>query len=111
MANIFYDNKEFYSKAFHIIGQNSFTKHFHAQVTPLLEKRISKSLNNPQVDPFVVSFLNEATISAFKRWLTSKDIPPAKVFSNRLRSVMEVSTKYIYQEILLKEDFSTKEQR
>ena len=73
VCQYFYDNRDFYVKAFRIKGQNSFIDYFFSVlfsgISGLLEDAFPQE---PSVAPYA-EFYTDAFVCSLKKWLSKKD--------------------------------------
>lgn len=87
----FYENKDFYRKAFQIRGQNSFAEHFHEYTRPFVRMRLALVLRSDEIDDFYIDFFTDAILCAIERWLTmNSSMTPGQIV-HKLRSLVERS--------------------
>lgn len=73
LSNYLYDNKEFYSKAMQIKGQNSFPEHFKAYLYRSISTYFQASTEDEDRIRFYVMFLTDACVASMERWILVKD--------------------------------------
>ena len=91
LCDFFYDNRVFYRKALCIKGQNSFSEHFGDLLFPVIANRLRDILNEKEVKEFQVTFIADAVVMAFQRWIVENDEMSPKDFMSQIKS----SIKYI----------------
>ena len=91
MSNYFYENRNFYRKALCITGQNSFSEHFQSLLFPVIQSRLRDILNEKEVMEFQVTFIVDAIVMAFQRWIVDNGTISPEKFVNQLK----LSIKYI----------------
>lgn len=100
VCEYFYQNRDFYRKAFQIKGQNSFSDHFIEYIHPILKSRLVDLIGSEQVDEFDIDFFTDAVLCAMKRWLLAKDCMPPEQFTFRIQRLIQSGAIAIYQEIV-----------
>lgn len=85
----FYANKDFYRKALHIKGQNSFSEHFRELMLPLITEYLKNIFSEQEILPFHINFFADAYICAIERWLLDKNCIPPDEFLALLKSCIE----------------------
>ena len=68
-----YENKDFYSKAMQIKGQNSFAEHFKDYLYRSISGYFQASTEEEERIRFYVMFLTDACVASMERWLLVKD--------------------------------------
>ncbi len=91
MSHYFYDNRNFYRKALCITGQNSFSEHFQSLLFPVISSRLRDVLNEKEVMEFQVTFMADAVVMAFQRWIVDNGSMSPEEFVNQIK----LSIKYI----------------
>lgn len=91
LSHYFYDNRSFYRKALCISGQNSFTEHFQNLLFPVITSRLREVLNEKEVTEFQVTFIADAIVMAFQRWIVENSAMSSEEFMTQIR----LSVKYI----------------
>lgn len=91
MSHYFYDNRNFYRKALCITGQNSFSEHFQSLLFPVIMSRLRDVLNEKEVMEFQVTFIADAVVMAFQRWIVDNSSISPEEFVNQIK----LSIKYI----------------
>lgn len=91
LCDFFYENRIFYRKALCIKGQNSFSEHFSELLFPVIANRLRDILNEKEVQEFQVTFIADAVVMAFQRWIVENDEMSPKDFMCQIKS----SIKYI----------------
>lgn len=91
MSNYFYNNRIFYRKALCITGQNSFSEHFQSLLFPVIMSRLRDILNEKEVMEFQVTFIADAIVMAFQRWIVDNGSMSPEEFVNQIK----LSIKYI----------------
>ena len=86
---IFYDNRDFYKKAFLIEGQNSFEEHFRTFCYPVFEKELQIVFDEGELTDFQVIFFTDAILCSVRRWLTAQQpMMPEDYAKNLLASII-----------------------
>lgn len=91
MCNYFYENLSFYRKVLCIKGQNSFSDHFRELLFPTIVSRLSDTLSEKEVQEFQVTFIADAVVMAFQRWIVENSGISPEDFIKQIKS----SIKYI----------------
>ena len=91
LCDFFYDNRAFYRKALCIKGQNSFSEHFSELLFPVIANRLRDILNEKEVQEFQVTFIADAVVMAFQRWIVENGEMLPEDFLKQIKS----SIKYI----------------
>lgn len=91
MCEFFYNNRNFYRKALCIKGQNSFSEHFREILFPIVASRLRDILNEKEVQEFQVTFISDAVVMAFQRWIVENSGMSPEDFLKQIKS----SIKYI----------------
>ncbi len=107
LGDYFYENRDFYRKAFQIKGQNSFADHFRELSQPLFKNRLAALVGEENTDEFVLDFFTDASLSALERWLTAKECVPPEQVVERLHFLVQRSTAALLEEA--GQDSSSKE--
>ncbi len=98
LGDYFYENRDFYRKAFQIKGQNSFADHFRELSQPLFKNRLAALVGEENTDEFVLDFFTDASLSALERWLTAKECVPPEQVVDRLHFLVQRSTAALLEE-------------
>lgn len=98
LGDYFYENRDFYRKAFQIKGQNSFADHFRELSQPLFKNRLAALVGEENTDEFVLDFFTDASLSALERWLTAKECVPPEQVVDRLHFLVQRSTTALLEE-------------
>lgn len=91
MSYYFYENRNFYRKALCITGQNSFLEHFQSLLFPVIASRLRDVLSENEVMEFQVTFIADAVVMAFQRWIVDNGAMSPEEFINQIK----LSIKYI----------------
>ena len=83
----FYKEKEFYSRALMIEGQNSFKDYFHDSIFPVISYYLADVVEGTESD-FFTAIMCDAFISAIIRWLTDDRPMEPDRFVNEFRGYM-----------------------
>lgn len=87
----FYENRDFYQKALCIKGQNSFPDHFRDLLFPIIANRIHAVFGKKEVLDFQLTFITDAVVMAFQRWIVDYDEMTPEDFIHQIK----LSIKYI----------------
>lgn len=89
----FYDNKEFYSKALEVDGQNAFVEYFEEIFQSILIEFLENAFSNNKNKNFFAKYFTDAFIMATKNWLHEKEVmEPDEFFSLIKESMYDVAT-------------------
>lgn len=91
ICQYFYENRRFYRKALRITGQNSFSEHFRELLFPAVVSRFRDVLSVDEVQEFQATFIADAVVMAFQRWLIDNGSMKPEEFIEQLK----LSVKYI----------------
>lgn len=91
LSHYFYDNRSFYRKALCITGQNAFSEHFQSLLFPVIRSRFMDILNEKEVMEFQITFVADAIVMAYQRWIVDNGAILPEEFVNQLK----LSIKYI----------------
>lgn len=91
LSHYLYDNYSFYKKVLCITGQNSFPEHFQSLLVPLISNSIRDVLDENEVMEFQITFLSDAIVMAFQRWIIDNGTMIPEDFVKQLK----LSLKYI----------------
>ncbi|MCM1217662.1 MAG: TetR/AcrR family transcriptional regulator C-terminal domain-containing protein [Lachnospiraceae bacterium] len=94
----FYEERDFYRKAFLIKGQNSFSEHFREYILPLLKKRLVCLVGDDGADDFTVNFFSDAIVCSMERWLLDQNCMPPKQFVAKIKGLVQNGAAAIYRE-------------
>lgn len=98
----FDENYNFYSKAFAIKGQNSFSEHFRGYVYPVMVQRLTVLAGEKATYQFCVEFLCDAFCCAIERWLLAKEHMKWQEFFDLLQTMIHNMATIIYNEMTQK---------
>lgn len=91
LSYYFYNNRNFYRKALCITGQNSFLEHFQSLLFPVIASRFREIFNEKEVMDFQITFVADAVVMAFQRWIVDNSAISPEEFMNQIK----LSIKYI----------------
>lgn len=95
LCSYFYDNRSFYRKAFCITGQNSFNEHFQDLLFPVISNRLCEILNEKEITDFQVTFIADAIVVAFRRWIVENSgISPENFWKQIMLSIKYIAIRY-----------------
>lgn len=95
MSRFFYENRSFYRKALQIKGQNSFSEHFSEVLFPIIANRLGDILSEKEVQDFQVTFIADAIVMAFQRWIIDNgEMSPEKFFEQIKLSIKYIAIRY-----------------
>ena len=103
VCEYFYEERDFYRKAFLIKGQNSFSDHFREYIFPLLKNRLVCLVGDDGADDFTVGFFSDAIICSMERWLLDKNCMPPKQFVAKIEGLVQNGAAAIYREMIQEE--------
>lgn len=88
ICQFFYDNKTFYTNAFKVTGQNSFSEYFVEVIHPILVVYINNIFyKNKNVD-FYATFFADAIRVSISRWLLEGAKIPPKEFVELIKTAL-----------------------
>ncbi len=96
----FYQDRDFYRKAFQIQGQNSFSEHFREYIFPILKDRLISLVGADGADDFAVGFFADAVLCAIERWLKEKECMPPEQFAAKIKGLVQNGAAAIYRETM-----------
>lgn len=91
--------RDFYSHAFKISGQNSFPDHFTEMMDPILRENLQRIFGD-SANAFHVTFFFDAFVMAIKRWLTEMEDIRAEEFVTMLKSMVYRTAEKTYAEMM-----------
>lgn len=95
VCEFFYENRNFYRKALSIKGQNSFSEHFRDILFPLISNRFRETLDEKEVQEFQVTFISDAIVMAFQRWIVeNKEMSPEEFVEQMKLSIKYITIRY-----------------
>lgn len=86
LCSYFYENRQFYSNALQIRGQNSFMEHFHEILCIVAVQRLEEVFEEEKIPDFYMHFLTDSLVCAIVRWITEKDPITPEQFANLLKT-------------------------
>lgn len=89
LCTYFYANKDFYSRAMRIKGQNSFSEHFRVVMLPIIAAYLRPIFSLQEIEKFYIDFFADAYICAIERWIITKDCMHPDEFVELLRSCVK----------------------
>ena len=84
LCNYLYDNREFYSHALKIEGQNAFSAHFHERLRQTVSQRLNNICDVNDMTEFYADFITDGMICAIERWILQKECMPPERFLNSI---------------------------
>ena len=88
----FYDNRDFYRRAFAVQGQNSFRDYFREVIGPMLQSEMERIFGQEENIAFYTGCYLDALTCAILNWLQSRQPqPPAEFCALLRRCVVDVS--------------------
>jgi probable dihydroxyacetone kinase regulator len=90
VAEYFYENKKFYSKALQVEGQNSFRDYFHDILESILLAYFKQYFATDKDSSFAAEFFTDAIICSLIRWLTSKTPCSPEEFTDSIHSCVRL---------------------
>ena len=95
LSEFFYENRRFYRKALSIKGQNSFPEHFRELLFPFIANRLQDVLSENEVQEFQVTFIADAIVMAFQRWIIENgEMSPEEFVKQVWLSIKYISIRY-----------------
>ena len=90
LAEVFYQDREFYGCALEIEGQNSFRDYLVETIEPIIRFFVRDMLPSDEDDGFYLTFLCDAFLTALVRWLSGgyDQEMDADGFLRRIRQLM-----------------------
>lgn len=85
MSQCFYNNRNFYRKALCITGQNSFSEHLQNLLSPVIMNKLKNVLNGEEDVEFQVTFIADAIVMAFQRWIVDNGAMTPENFVEQIR--------------------------
>ena len=86
----FYSQRDFYTNALQIEGQNSFKDYFADAISIILPEIMREQFESLDDSRFFIQFYTDAVQAAITRWLMSTPVIPPKEFMRKLESVMKL---------------------
>lgn len=99
LCDYLYKNGDFYRKALRIEGQNSFSEHFRELLLSVIRSTLCRRLPEQEISTVQINFFADAFVSAIVRWVSDKDCVPPDAFLGLLRSCLEQTALWVYQEM------------
>ena len=85
-----YSEKDFYTNALQIEGQNSFRDYFASAIGSVLTEIMRDQLPSSEDSLFFIHFFTDAFLSAILRWLNDEPVLPPAEFVHKLGNVMRI---------------------
>ena len=93
LCEYFYRERAFYTKLFHLTGQNSFRRYFSEYLfrtaEPFLRPNIPLEAQQNENYAFFISFISDAIFIAIFRWLSEGAKTPPEQFVRRLQFISQ----------------------
>jgi probable dihydroxyacetone kinase regulator len=89
ICEFFYENRVFYTNAFKVTGQNSFSEYFIQVIHPILVIYINQILGKSKNEDFYATFFADAIRVSISRWLLEGAIIPPKEFVGLIRTALQ----------------------
>ncbi len=86
LCRYFYDNRNFYRRAFAVQGQNSFSSCFWDFLRKTLSRELDHVFNHDPNLPFYTDFYVDALGCAISRWIQQKEPIPAEQFCRLIQN-------------------------
>lgn len=99
VCEYFYENRNFYRKAFQIRGQNSLSEHLREFARPLLRSKIEATLEQKEIPQICIDFLTDGFVCSIERWLLDKDCMPPEQFVSAMKMLIQGAATEVYLEI------------
>lgn len=99
MCEFFYENKVFYTNAFKITGQNSFSEYFIEVIHPILLAYLNGIFKNNKNNDFYATFFADGIRVSISRWLLEGARIPPKEFVDLIKSAMAGAQKKIVNDL------------
>ncbi|MBQ8403554.1 MAG: TetR/AcrR family transcriptional regulator C-terminal domain-containing protein [Clostridia bacterium] len=100
----FYENRNFYRKAFAIECQNSFSEHFRSICYPAIFEEIKELAGFPDAMEFQANLLTDGVICSFKRWLTLREPMLPDEFLEQINICLRIVAKQADIGLIYKEN-------
>ena len=85
-----YSERDFYTNALQIEGQNAFRDYFASAVGSVLTEIMRDQLPSSEGSLFYIQFFTDAFMSAILRWLNKDPVLPPDEFMQKLGNVMRI---------------------
>ena len=89
ICEFFFENKVFYTNAFKVTGQNSFSEYFIEVIHPILLIYVNDIFKNNKNNEFYATFFADAIRVSISRWLLEGAKIPPKEFVELIKSAVE----------------------
>lgn len=89
ICEFFFENKVFYTNAFKVTGQNSFSEYFIEVIHPILLIYVNDVFKNNKNNEFYATFFADAIRVSISRWLLEGAKIPPKEFVELIKSAVE----------------------
>ena len=86
MCTYFYDNRNFYRKAFEVKGQNSFCEHFYELLYTAFQAHLHEILGKANTSEFQVNFFADAIAMTVQRWIMDENCMTPEEFQKQLKT-------------------------
>ena len=86
----FYSEREFYTNALQVEGQNAFRDYFASTIGTVLPEIMRDHTKPAEDSQFFIQFLTDAIQAAILRWLKQTPVLPPDVFMRKLENVTEI---------------------
>jgi len=86
LCTYFYDNRNFYKKAFGVKGQNSFCEHFYKLLYAAFQTHLHEMLGTENTSEFQVNFFADAITMTVRRWITEENCMTPEEFLKQLET-------------------------
>ena len=93
ICRYFYSERDFYTNALQVEGQNSFRDYFAESIGSILPEIMRDQFKSMEDSHYFVEFFTDAFQAAILRWLKSAPVLPPEQFMSRLESIMDVLQK------------------
>lgn len=88
ICEYFYENKKFYTNAFKVSGQNSFSEYFVEVLHPILIVHLNDVFNKKKNVDFYATFFADAIRVSIYRWLIEGAKIPPKEFVSLIKAAL-----------------------
>jgi len=88
ICEFFYENKAFYTNAFKVTGQNSFSEYFIEVIHPILLVYLNNIFKKNKNVDFYATFFADAIRVSISRWLLEGALIPPKEFVELIKSAL-----------------------
>lgn len=97
LCRYFYAEREFYSNALQIEGQNSFKEYFFETLRPVIVFYMQSAFSRSVKKDFYVTFFCDGFLSAIARWLQEGSVIPPDEFIEDLHGIIVLLAKRVVE--------------